>query len=100
MPLKVDPAMTPRLDVICRRALAAVNCARVTINGTEAIMAGPKIVEAIEFKNTSTKRCSTFNTPTGITGDQADDHRPKQVTGDHDRLLWEAVQIDADQRTE
>ena len=43
-----------------------MNCSRVTINGTEAIMAGPKIVEAIEFKNTSTKRCSTFNTPTGI----------------------------------
>src|SRR6266478_2247055 len=60
-PLRVDPAMTPRLEVIWSSALAAVHCARGTMNGTAAIMAGPNTVEAMEFKNTSTKSHSTVN---------------------------------------
>src|SRR2546426_5855535 len=60
-PLSVDPAMTPRLEVIWSSALAAVHWARGTMNGTAAIMAGPNTVEAIEFKKTSTKSHSTVN---------------------------------------
>src|SRR5215472_12737562 len=56
IPLSVDPTMTPRLEVIWSRALAAVNRPRGTMNATEAIMAGPNTVDAMEFRNTSPNR--------------------------------------------
>src|SRR2546426_12541378 len=53
-PLSVDPAMTPRLEVIWSSALAAVHWARGTRNGTGAITSGPNTVETLERTKTST----------------------------------------------